>query len=119
MELCKHVETKFVPSGAILFRPGQIDDSIYVVRNGLLRVYIVERVTQQHCAITMHEILHQFALCTQTIYPHRSNVHIRVHVYTCIMHTIYLEPCEGLCYDCLYRECHGTERVSPETAYFI
>ena len=24
MELCKHVETKFVPSGAILFRPGQV-----------------------------------------------------------------------------------------------
>ena len=44
MELCKHVETKFVPSGAILFRPGQTDDSIYVVRNGRLRVYIVERV---------------------------------------------------------------------------
>ena len=45
MEMCKHVETKFVPSGAILFRPGQTDDSIYVVRNGLLRVYIAERVT--------------------------------------------------------------------------
>ena len=45
MELCKHVETKFVPSGAILFRPGQTDDSIYVVRNGRLRVYIVERVS--------------------------------------------------------------------------
>ena len=44
MELCKHVETKFVPSGAILFRPGQIDDSIYVVKNGLLKVYIIERV---------------------------------------------------------------------------
>ena len=24
MELCKHVETKFVPAGAILFRPGQV-----------------------------------------------------------------------------------------------
>lgn len=45
MELCKHVETKFVPSGAILFRPGQIDDSIYVVKNGLLKVYIIERVS--------------------------------------------------------------------------
>lgn len=45
MELCKHVETKFVPSGAILFRPGQTDDSIYVVKNGLLKVYIIERVS--------------------------------------------------------------------------
>ncbi len=38
IELCKHVETKFVPAGAILFRPGQIDDSIYVVKNGRLKV---------------------------------------------------------------------------------
>ena len=44
IELCKHVETKFVPAGAILFRPGQVDDSIYVVRNGRLKVCIVEQV---------------------------------------------------------------------------
>ena len=44
IELCKHVDTKFVPSGAILFRPGQVDDSIYVVRNGRLKVCIVEQV---------------------------------------------------------------------------
>ena len=44
MELCKHVETTFVPSGAILFRPGQLDDSIYVVKNGRLKVYIMESV---------------------------------------------------------------------------
>lgn len=45
MELCKHVDTKFVPSGAILFRPGLMDDSIYVVRNGRLKVYILEAVS--------------------------------------------------------------------------
>ena len=44
MELCKHVETTFVPSGAILFRPGLLDDSIYVVKNGRLKVYIMEPV---------------------------------------------------------------------------
>ncbi len=44
MELCKHVETKFVPAGAILFRRGQMDDSIYVVKNGRLKVFIVEPV---------------------------------------------------------------------------
>lgn len=38
------METKFVPAGAILFRPGQVDDSIYVVRNGKLKVYIIEQV---------------------------------------------------------------------------
>ena len=89
MELCKHVETKFVPSGAILFRPGQIDDSIYVVRNGLLRVYIVERVTQQHCATTMHEILHQFALCTQTIYLHTEVMYTYVYMYIHVLCTQY------------------------------
>lgn len=45
MELCKHVETKFVPAGAILFRPGLKDDSIYVVRNGRLKVYIIQPVS--------------------------------------------------------------------------
>lgn len=53
MELCKHVETTFVPSGAILFRPGQLDDSIYVVKNGRLKVYIMESVRGKiKCTIT-------------------------------------------------------------------
>ena len=46
MELCKHVQTKFVPAGAILFRPALKDDSIYVVRNGCLKVYIIQPVSQ-------------------------------------------------------------------------
>ena len=52
MELCKHVETKFVPAGAILFRPGQMDDSIYVVRNGRLEVFVMEVVSV--CVISHH-----------------------------------------------------------------
>ena len=77
MELCKHVETKFVPSGAILFRPGQTDDSIYVVRNGLLRVYIVERVmciymTAIHLPSTLYST-HCIHTCTYVY---------RVHTYT-------------------------------------
>ena len=55
MELCKHVETTFVPSGAILFRPGQLDDSIYVVKNGRLKVYIMEPVRREYNVVThMH-----------------------------------------------------------------
>ena len=46
MELCKHVETKFVPIGALLFKPGLQDDSIYVVKNGCLKVYILEPVRE-------------------------------------------------------------------------
>ena len=45
MELCKHVQTKFVPAGEILFKPGLKDDSIYVVRNGCLKVYIIQPVS--------------------------------------------------------------------------
>ena len=46
MELCKHVQTKFVPSGALLFGPGFKNDSIYVVRNGRLKVFIIEPVSE-------------------------------------------------------------------------
>ncbi|XP_077986845.1 patatin-like phospholipase domain-containing protein 7 isoform X2 [Glandiceps talaboti] len=42
LELCRHMETKFVPAGAFLFRKGQIDDSIYVVQSGQLSVFITE-----------------------------------------------------------------------------
>ena len=58
IELCKHVETKFVPAGAILFRPGQVDDSIYVVRNGRLKVCIVEQVRgERYCKISIRAFL--------------------------------------------------------------
>ena len=75
MELCKHVETKFVPSGAILFRPGQIDDSIYVVRNGLLKVYIIERVST-HASICTY-IKHVHCTCM-----YLSDVYTLQYVYT-------------------------------------
>jgi lysophospholipid hydrolase len=42
LELCRSVETKFVPAGAFLFRRGQPDDSIFVVQSGRLLVYITE-----------------------------------------------------------------------------
>ncbi|XP_038063814.1 patatin-like phospholipase domain-containing protein 7 isoform X2 [Patiria miniata] len=42
LELCRSVETKFVPAGAFLFRRGQPDDSIFVVQSGRLCVFITE-----------------------------------------------------------------------------
>ncbi|XP_033643648.1 neuropathy target esterase-like isoform X2 [Asterias rubens] len=42
LELCRSVETKFLPAGAFLFRRGQADDSIFVVQSGRLCVYITE-----------------------------------------------------------------------------
>ncbi|XP_022085231.1 neuropathy target esterase-like isoform X1 [Acanthaster planci] len=42
LELCRSVETKFVPAGAFLFRRGQPDDSIFVVQCGRLCVFITE-----------------------------------------------------------------------------
>ncbi len=38
------METKFVPTGELLFKPGLMDDSIYVVKNGCLKVFILEPV---------------------------------------------------------------------------
>ncbi|KAI6653531.1 Neuropathy target esterase [Oopsacas minuta] len=42
MELCKSVETQFVPAGAWLFRPGNKEDSIYVVFKGKIGIHILE-----------------------------------------------------------------------------
>ncbi|KAK2568031.1 Patatin-like phospholipase domain-containing protein 6 [Acropora cervicornis] len=42
-ELCKYIQTKFVPANTLLFRPGQTDDSIYVVQSGKLCVSIIEK----------------------------------------------------------------------------
>ncbi|XP_070581967.1 patatin-like phospholipase domain-containing protein 7 [Ptychodera flava] len=42
LELCRHMETKFIPAGAFVFRKGQLDDSVYVVQNGQLSVFITE-----------------------------------------------------------------------------
>ena len=60
MELCKHVETKFVPAGDVLFRPGLKDDSIYVVRNGRLKVYIVHQVS-----VTLVSVMVPMFFCFQ------------------------------------------------------
>uniref|UniRef100_A0A915KXY8 Cyclic nucleotide-binding domain-containing protein n=1 Tax=Romanomermis culicivorax TaxID=13658 RepID=A0A915KXY8_ROMCU len=42
LELCKHMEVIKVPVGHTLFKPGDSDDSIYVVQQGQLTVYIKE-----------------------------------------------------------------------------
>ncbi|XP_068740999.1 patatin-like phospholipase domain-containing protein 7 isoform X2 [Montipora capricornis] len=48
-ELCKYIQTKFVPANALLFRPGQTDDSIYVVQSGKLCVSIIEKDGTEIC----------------------------------------------------------------------
>ncbi|XP_052766241.1 patatin-like phospholipase domain-containing protein 7 isoform X3 [Mya arenaria] len=42
LELCRHMESKFVPAGSYLFRIGDQDDCIYVVQSGKINVYISE-----------------------------------------------------------------------------
>ncbi|XP_045168122.2 patatin-like phospholipase domain-containing protein 7 isoform X1 [Mercenaria mercenaria] len=42
LELCKHMESKFVPAGSYLFRVGDEDNCIYVVQSGKINVYITE-----------------------------------------------------------------------------
>ncbi|XP_013380696.1 patatin-like phospholipase domain-containing protein 7, partial [Lingula anatina] len=48
LELCKHMECKFVASGNLLFKIGESDDSIYVVQNGKIRVFITEQDGTEH-----------------------------------------------------------------------
>ena len=45
LELCRNVETKFIPAGAYLFKRGQPDDCIFVVQSGRLVVFITEPVS--------------------------------------------------------------------------
>ena len=42
MELCKSVETLFIPAGAWLFRPGNREDSIFVVHKGKIGIHVLE-----------------------------------------------------------------------------
>ncbi|KAL3874288.1 hypothetical protein ACJMK2_037327 [Sinanodonta woodiana] len=43
LELCKHMETLFIPAGNFLFKVGDPDNCIYVVQNGKINVYICEQ----------------------------------------------------------------------------
>ncbi|XP_035213193.1 patatin-like phospholipase domain-containing protein 7 [Stegodyphus dumicola] len=42
LELCKHIEALHVSAGSMLFSIGEPDNSIYVVQNGKLVVYVTE-----------------------------------------------------------------------------
>ncbi|XP_074654030.1 patatin-like phospholipase domain-containing protein 6 [Tubulanus polymorphus] len=42
LELCRFVESKFIPAGSLMFRVGEPDDSIFVVQSGKINVFITE-----------------------------------------------------------------------------
>lgn len=44
LELCKYMESRFVPAGTYLFKVGEIDDSIYVIQEGKIEVFVTEQV---------------------------------------------------------------------------
>lgn len=42
LELCKHMESRFIPAGSYLFKVGDEDNCIYVIQSGRINVYICE-----------------------------------------------------------------------------
>lgn len=42
LELCRFMESRFIPAGTYLFKIGDPDDSIYVIQSGTVNVYITE-----------------------------------------------------------------------------
>jgi len=59
LELCRHMETKFVPAGSYLFKVGDQDDCIYVVQSGKINVYITEGVSTIPVGYCSTILLHQ------------------------------------------------------------
>ena len=46
LELCRFMESRFIPAGTHVFKIGDPDDSIYVVQSGRVNVYITEQASQ-------------------------------------------------------------------------
>ena len=44
LELCRFMESRYIPAGSFLFKIGDLDDSIYVVQAGKVHVFITEPV---------------------------------------------------------------------------
>uniref|UniRef100_A0A7M5WZ26 lysophospholipase n=1 Tax=Clytia hemisphaerica TaxID=252671 RepID=A0A7M5WZ26_9CNID len=42
-ELCKHIVTKILPKGKILFKPGNMEEAIYIVQTGQINLYLVDK----------------------------------------------------------------------------
>lgn len=42
-ELCKYIVTKSLPKGKVLFRPGSMEECIYIVQSGQINLYLVDK----------------------------------------------------------------------------
>ena len=66
MELCKHVETKFVPSGAILFRPGQVSKAYYL--HEVYQYYVMHLLDYLYLLDFSVSWVISFSLSSMTVY---------------------------------------------------
>ena len=68
LELCRFMETRQVPAGTYLFRVGEMDDSIYVVQNGKINVYVTEQVHGHLSPLFTYCVFNHF-MCRLIFWP--------------------------------------------------
>lgn len=74
LELCRFMESRFIPAGTHLFKIGDPDDSIYVIQSGTVNVYITEPDGKDFCVkeVSKGESIHSLLSILDVLTGHPS-----------------------------------------------